>query len=153
MNLPVNPDITRFQKYVEKGEGECHRWKGGKDIKGYGIFFFKGKTWFAHRASLILYDRIKSLNPALQIRHSCKNKDCVNPDHLSEGTREENCADKRRDGTNLSGDKCHFSKLNWEKVSEIRNKSETTSRKALAQEYKVSLSAISSIINRNSWII
>ena len=114
MNLPVNPDITRFQKYVEKGEGECHRWKGGKDIKGYGIFFFKGKTWFAHRASLILYDRIKSLNPALQIRHSCKNKDCVNPDHLSEGTREENCADKRRDGTNLSGDKCHFSKLNWE---------------------------------------
>ena len=153
MNTPVNPDITRFKKYVDESEGECHRWKGGKDIKGYGIFFFRGKTHFAHRVSLILYDKVKTLNPELQVRHSCKNKDCVNPDHLSEGTREQNCADKRRDGTNLSGDKCHFSKLTWSEVSEIRRKfSDGSGKKDLSKEYNVSVATISSIIKNKSWI-
>ena len=141
-------DLTRFLSYIEK-KGDCWWWKGGKDIKGYGVFWYKGKTQFAHRISLLLHNKVKDFKEGLQVLHSCRTTSCVNPDHLSEGTREQNSADKHRDGTSLVGERCHFSKLTWEKVKEIRAK--TTSRKELAEEYGVSLATISSIINNKSW--
>ena len=143
-------DIERFEGYIQKTD-ECWLWTGGRDIKDYGIFFYKGKAQFAHRVSLLIYKKLTALTPGLQVRHSCRNTCCVNPDHLSEGTRQQNAADKRRDGTNLSGTRCHFSKLDWEKVSEIR-KSVNVSRKDLASQYGVTPSSISSILRNKSWI-
>jgi DNA-binding XRE family transcriptional regulator len=143
--------LSRFLSYLEKKEDGCWVWKGGKDIKGYGIFWYKGKAQFAHRVSLLLHNKVKEFNPDMQILHSCRETGCVNPDHLSEGTRKQNSADKHRDGTALVGEKCHFSKLTWEKVRDIRKKF-NTSRKALAEEYSVSPTTIGLIINRKSWI-
>jgi len=146
----MNQDIERFERYIQKTD-ECWLWTGGRDIKDYGIFFYKGKAQFAHRVSLLIYKKVTALTPGLQVRHSCRNTCCVNPAHLSEGTRQQNAADKRRDGTNLSGTRCHFSKLDWEKVSEIR-KSVDTTRKQLAETYGVTASSISSILRNKSWI-
>jgi DNA-binding XRE family transcriptional regulator len=145
----MNQDIKRFETYVNKTD-ECWLWIGGKDVKNYGIFFYKGKTQFAHRVSLLLYNKVPSLTPGLQVRHSCRNTCCVNPDHLSEGTRQQNAEDKRRDGTNLSGTRCHFSKLDWEKVSEIRSSVDMT-RQELTKKYGVSSSSIGAILTNKSW--
>lgn len=147
----MQKDIARFLSYVEK-KGECWVWKGGRDIKDYGIFWYKGKTQFAHRVSLLLHNKVKELNPKLQVLHSCRTRECVNPDHLSEGTREQNAADKVRDGTDLRGDKCHFSKLTWGKVAEIRKASTATTVKKLAVDYDVSESAIRALVNGKTWI-
>jgi hypothetical protein len=146
----MDGDLTRFLTYVDKKPDGCWWWKGGKDIKEYGIFWYKGKTQFAHRVSLLLHNKVKHLNPKLQVLHSCRSKQCVNPEHLSEGTREQNSADKVRDGTDLRGSKCHFSKLTWEKVSEIRKSTKTV--KQLAEEHDVSDSAIRAIIKGKTWI-
>lgn len=149
----MEQDRQRFEKYLIKTEG-CWKWIGGRDIKNYGIFFFKGKTQFAHRVSLLLYNRIKEFTPGLQVRHSCNETSCVNPDHLSEGTRSENAADKVSHGTSLRGTRCHFAKLDWEKISEIRRKSvDGVKRKHLAKEYEVSPGTIGSIILKKSWIV
>ena len=147
----MNKDLVRFESYLTKSD-TCWLWKGGKDIKGYGIFFYNGKASFAHRISLLLYNKIKNFTPGLQVLHSCRNKDCVNPDHLKEGTKEENAQDKVRDGTDLRGERCHFSKLNWTKVDEIRKKANQSTRANLAQEFGVSQSTIGLIINNKSWI-
>lgn len=143
-------NLSRFMSYVDKKEDGCWVWIGGTDVKGYGIFWYKGKTQFAHRVSLLLHNRVKELNPEKQVLHSCKSKGCVNPDHLSEGTREENSADKIRDGTVLRGSKCHFSKLTWDKVDEIRQSSQTV--REIAQMYKVADTTIRLIIKGKTWI-
>jgi hypothetical protein len=149
----MTEDRQRFEKYLIKSES-CWRWTGGKDIKNYGIFFYKGKTQFAHRVSLLIYDKIKQLTPGLQVRHSCGQTSCVNPDHLSEGTRQQNAADKVGHGTSLRGNRCHFAKLDWTKISVIRQKSvEGIKRKQMAEEYGVSSGTIGSILRNKSWIV
>ena len=150
----MEKDLARFLSYVDKKPDGCWVWIGGTDIKGYGIFFYKGKTSFAHRVSLLLHDRVKYFNSGKVVLHACKSKSCVNPDHLSEGTLTENAQDKVRDGTDQSGDRCHFAKLNWDAVSEIRQKSsDGVKHKTLSQEFNVSVSCISSIINNKTWIL
>jgi hypothetical protein len=147
----LTKDQERFLSYVQKDESSgCWRWTGSKAITGYCNFYYKGTVYLAHRASLLIFGRVKELTPGLNVSHSCRNRDCVCPDHLSEKTRSENNGtDKKRDGTDNSGTKCHFSKLDWTKVAEIRASHLTM--KALSQKYDVSTSCISSILKNKTW--
>jgi DNA-binding transcriptional regulator YiaG len=140
-------DIIRFEKYVSKQD--CWTWTGGKDIKGYGIFFYNKKTSFAHRIALVLYKNI-TLTNGLQVAHSCNNKSCVNPDHLRETTIKDNAKDKIAHGTALRGERCHFASLTNTKVREIRES--LKSSRELAKEYQVSNQTIRSILNNRSWV-
>lgn len=146
-------DQIRFLKYVQKEENGCWRWCGAKAITGYGNVFYRGTTWLAHRASYLIFGKAKSLTDGLQMAHSCNNRSCVNPDHLSEKTsKENNGADKRAHGVDQSGERCHLSKLTWESVREIRRRgNEGIKTKALAIDYGVSCSAISSILHNKTW--
>ena len=147
----LTKDQERFLSYVQKDESSgCWRWTGSKAITGYCNFYYKGTVYLAHRASLLIFGRVKELTPGLNVSHSCRNRDCVCPDHLSEKTRSENNGtDKKRDVTDNSGTKCHFSKLDWTKVAEIRASHLTM--KALSQKYDVSTSCISSILKNKTW--
>jgi hypothetical protein len=99
----------------------------------------------AHRASLVVFSRVKQLTPGLQVSHSCGNRDCVCPDHLNEKTpSENNGSDKKAHGKDNSGERCHFSKLDWSKISEIR--ASDLKVKELSKTYSVSSSCISSIL-------
>ena len=145
-------DQVRFLKYVQKDDGPnaCWRWCGSKGISGYGNFFYKGSIHLAHRVSLLLFGGIKELTPGLNVSHSCRNRDCVSPDHLSEKTRSENnSTDKKNHGVDCSGERCHFSKLDWTKVSDIRKSDQKI--KVLSEKYGVSRSCISSIIRNKTW--
>jgi hypothetical protein len=84
-------DQERFLKYVQKDESTgCWRWTGSKACTGYANFYYKGAVYLAHRASLLIFGRVKELTPGLNVAHSCRNRDCVAPDHLSEKTKSEN---------------------------------------------------------------
>ena len=87
-------DITdvqkeRFSDYVmpEPNSG-CHFWIGGTDTGGYGRFFTGYGGNSAHRVALELAGRPRPVG--LQVDHKCRNRICVNPDHLEYVTHQEN---------------------------------------------------------------
>lgn len=83
--------VERFkEKYKVNETTGCWEWQAGKNRKwGYGTFRVKGyRTKKAHRFS---HEFFKGPIPAgLTIDHLCRNKGCVNPDHLEAVTNREN---------------------------------------------------------------
>ena len=79
-------DIDRFWSKVLKSK-TCWIWSGAK-ADGYGAISIKGKNEKAHRISYFL--KHGGLNKNLELDHLCRNRGCVNPDHLEEVTHKEN---------------------------------------------------------------
>lgn len=60
----------------EESNCPCILWTGTKDPNGYGIFRVDGKKIRVHQYIL------GSIPPKHRILRTCKNLDCINPDHL-----------------------------------------------------------------------
>lgn len=68
--------------------GFCWEWTGTLDVEGYGRVTIHGRQWRAHRA---VYEALVGPIPkGLTIDHLCRNRSCVNPDHLEPVTSNEN---------------------------------------------------------------
>lgn len=77
----------RVWKYVTKTD-TCWLWVGAKDGGRYGIIRVAGKNIKAHRATYeILLGKIPD---GLTVDHLCRNRECVNPDHMELVTNKEN---------------------------------------------------------------
>lgn len=78
-NLP-----TRFQKKIEVLPNGCWLWTGATNQDGYG----ESRYLFDRRAHRIIYTiLIRKIKPKHELHHICKNRLCVNPEHLEETTR------------------------------------------------------------------
>ena len=143
----MEKEKERFESHVLKEESGCWRWTGAKAVTGYAVCFYNKLTQLAHRVSYKLYHN-NEIAPGLLVCHSCSNKDCVAPAHLTLGTREKNNGpDRKRDGTDCSGSKCHFAKLTWDSVKEIRQLFEAgEKRKSIAVKFAISPSTVSTIV-------
>lgn len=128
----------RFDKFINKTE-DCWLWTSATQGT-YGSFWRDNKQILAHRMSYILHNG--PITEGLIIRHKCKSKLCVNPEHLETGTLKENSADRWRDGTMNN-------KLTAEQVILIR--SSDKSLKELAEEFTVNYTTISKIKNYKIW--
>ena len=72
--------IERFKEKTRLVENGCHEWIGAKDGKGYGLLGVDRKVVRAHRFIYrIVHGTIES---NLTIDHLCRNRSCVNPEHL-----------------------------------------------------------------------
>jgi len=137
----------RFWDKVDKTE-TCWLWTGGKVKDGYGMFKINGQMQLSHRVSWILSGN--TIPEGHVIRHKCRSKNCVNPEHLETGTLAENQADRVRDGTSNRGIRQHLAKLTEEQVRQIRVRADENQR-LLGEEYGVSKATIWDIIRRKSW--
>lgn len=76
----------------------CWEWTAGKDRDGYGVFSVyrrERKKYRAHRWCWEFLCGEKLGN--LVLDHSCRNRPCVNPDHLEPMTKEEHDAKTLRE--------------------------------------------------------
>jgi hypothetical protein len=74
---------------------DCIEWGKARNNCGYGLRWYKGKVWKAHRAAL---DELGTLDPEKHVLHTCDNRACVNPNHLVQGSHQDNMADMRAKG-------------------------------------------------------
>lgn len=82
------PDVAdRFWSKVDFS-GECWEWTARVSRNGYGQFTSGGKKLLPHRVS---YEHFFGPIPdGLVIDHLCRNKSCVNPEHLESVTQKVN---------------------------------------------------------------
>lgn len=138
----------RFLGYIKKNE--CWEWIGTKEKDGYGLFLINKKMKRAHRVSYELFK--KPIEKGMLILHSCNNTSCVNPDHLREGTVQENSNDMISANRSLKGSKHHKAKLNEEDVKKIRELARKgQSQQVIANIFGITQVNVSIILRGNSW--
>lgn len=84
--------LERFWTKTRRLDNGCIVWLGAKrDNKGYGSFSMNGKN---HRSHRVAYSFVNGEIPInMVVMHACDRPSCVNPQHLSIGTQEENVKD------------------------------------------------------------
>jgi hypothetical protein len=144
-------DIERFLAKIEKSESGCWNWTAGKKGGGYGAFYLDGKLRGAHRAALNLFKAL-DLDTPLDAMHSCDNPGCVNPDHISYGSRVENMIDASIKGRivrvqDWRGQLNPKSKLSPQQIAEIiAAVNAGVSRKDAAERFGISDVRVSQIL-------
>lgn len=66
----------------------CVLWTAYVDREGYGRTNYRGRPVEAHRAAYECL--VGPIDPRLELDHLCRNRRCVNPDHLEPVTHREN---------------------------------------------------------------
>jgi HNH endonuclease len=85
----VKPLRERFMARVRvDAETSCHVWIGPRNTDGYGHIQDKRRTIPAHR---LAYEWARGpILKGMHLDHLCRNRSCVNPDHLEPVTCREN---------------------------------------------------------------
>src|SRR5512142_227806 len=155
------PVEQRFWTKVEKrGADDCWLWRASRNQKGYGqitLSTYAAATRRPYLAHRIAWELTFGPIPAgLEILHRCDNPSCVNPAHLSVGTRADNMQDAAKKGrTRQTFSRKHHPnrRLIAEQVLEAR--SLVTAREAtvasLARGYGVSYSALYHAVVGRTW--
>jgi hypothetical protein len=110
----------RFWSYVDiRADEECWPWVGATDGRGYGRFWFDGRTIQAHRFAYeaALGETIPADHYGC---HSCDYPPCCNPAHVWPGTHADNVADCVAKGRQSRGERQHCAKLTSEQVAAIK---------------------------------
>ena len=70
----------RFWSKVDKRDDGCWEWTAYRMKNGYGTLRVATKGWLAHRFAY--QEFVGPIPDGLEIDHLCRNRACVNPDHL-----------------------------------------------------------------------
>src|SRR3990167_6104016 len=81
--------VARFELYfIPEPNSGCWLWVGGVRGKGYGAFWFDGKSVQAHRFAYEAY--VGPFPEGMIADHGCRVRLCVNPWHVEPVTNQEN---------------------------------------------------------------
>ncbi len=147
--------MKRFMSFVRVSDG-CWEWTGRGDARGYGSFCI-GRDRKAHRVAFEAANGL-SLKQSVAVLHSCDNRRCVRPDHLSTGTKADNTNDMMQKGLKaFTSRTCEMhprSKVSDAADQEIVGLVAAGVRtKEIAIRYGVSQTTIQKIANGKRWAI
>lgn len=99
-------DRSRFdEKFERLGADECWLWMGALSGSGYGSFHLSGETYQAHRVAVSATGR--AVPTWAVIDHTCRNRRCVNPQHLRAVDRRANVHENSSSPAHLNSLKTH----------------------------------------------
>lgn len=88
--LPSDDVEGRILERCVTTESECIEWQGYALPSGYGIIHWRGRTWVVHRAMWTVKRGDIPTDDDWTVDHLCRNRRCVNVEHLEVVTRTEN---------------------------------------------------------------
>lgn len=138
------------RNYIPEPMSGCWLWIGHANPQGYGVAFsrmLRPRSRLAHRLAWELFRG--GISEGMCICHRCDNPSCVNPEHLFEGTRRDNAADRARKGRSSKGEGRYNARLTPEKVLAVR--SDEGSDTAVAQRHGITRGHVWKIKQRRLW--
>lgn len=133
----------------------CMEWSRARSKYGYGQLWDGAKVVYVHRVVAgLVYG---APTPGSEVLHSCDNPPCVNPQHLSWGTRAENMRDASQKGRlvgkrHLTGEAHPATPLKTADVLSIRaRRAGGEIYRTIAADYGVSIAAVHNIVRRVTW--
>jgi hypothetical protein len=150
---PRNNDPESFWNRVDvKGPDDCWIWKGKPNTTKwqYGRMRWKGKRELSNRIAFEIRNGAFPKNLAL---HTCDNPRCCNPNHIYDGTYQQNNKDAVARRRNKYPSVSQWTKLTEKEVREIRATLPSRTRQtsaALAAKYNVSQGTITHIFSGRS---
>ena len=141
-----------WEKIQKQRDDECWPWLAST-CQGYGHVRVGGKVKKAHR---LVYEALKGpIPPGLIVMHSCDNRRCVNPKHLSLGTQLDNNRDRDIKGRQVSmkGVDHGMSKLTIDQANELAafRSSISNEVKRFAEKFGVSKTTIRDVLSGKTW--
>jgi hypothetical protein len=95
-----------WQKVKKAGPDECWEWTSPPNERGYGCLWTKITSSFpAHKLSLILHGG--TVPNGMVVDHTCRNKICVNPNHLRAVTPRINAIENNSSWAAINASKTH----------------------------------------------
>lgn len=131
-------EISRRRKKTAKFKGECWNWPYAVSKDGYGLLSINKKTLSAYKW---LFEELRGrVLEKMELDHLCRNRLCVNPEHLEPVTHKENCLR----GSNT--------KLTAEDVREIRKLKGTMTQRKIGEQFGVTHTTIGYIFSGKRWV-
>ena len=149
----MNDEERFWSKIDRRGTEKCWPWLAAKQKGGYGVAWFGGKLFRAHRLAFML-GRTEFVG-ALSVLHSCDNPSCCNPRHLFLGTQRDNMRDmigkgrRRPDDVAVKGTAHPATKFTEAQVIAIY--CDPRKHAVIAKEYGVRTSTVSAIKTGQNW--
>jgi len=128
------------------GLDDCWEWTASVN-KNYGVFWLDGKNVKAHR---VAYELSKGpIAPDNKILHSCDNPICCNPNHLSQGSDQDNSDDMVAKGRSAKGERVAASFLTEDQVKFIKSSNKGPTE--LAAMFMATRSTVSKVKLGRTW--
>lgn len=159
--MSAKQTAENFWSRVDMGRGKlCWEWQGACNNTGYGTVAWAGKCYTAHRIAAWLSKIISDPSAPRDkkgngfILHSCDNRKCCNPAHLSVGTYTDNQIDaykkvRRAQPKGHLHVNAKLTSLQATAIREAYGKGQTQMK--LAKIYNVSQRAISLVVRRETY--
>lgn len=139
VSIPLH---ERLLKKIQKTNG-CWTWKaattGGSNA--YGTIYLNGRNRLAHRVMYELH--FGEIPDSKEIDHLCRNKMCVNPDHLEPVTHRENMLRANVGAQNASKTHCPHGHEYTPENTRVKNGSRNC--KACESAYRKKRKAVAAI--------